>query len=161
MSYKTIIFSSGISIGVRRVSPMLMLDLRRKFPEPQPPLNKVVIDDVTTMEPNPSDPDYLLAKSNYEAEMEEKFRRVIVRRGVNYILTDEDKVEVAQVRQDYQDLTGDEIHLTDLEVFISYVAILSEEDLNLLINTVTGISQPTEEKVADHTALYKSDVPGS
>lgn len=158
MSYATIVFSSGINVGIRRVSPMLMLDLRRKFPEPQPPLNKVMLGDDEVMEPNPADPDYIRAVNDYNSDMEEKYRRMIIRRGVNYVLTEEDKVEVSQVRADFLDLTGEPLTGTDLEVFITYVAISDESDLELLIKSVTGVSQPTEEKIDEHSSTFKSDV---
>lgn len=161
MSYSTIVFSTGVNIGIRRVSPMLMLDLRRKFPEPLPPLNEVTLGDDKIMEANPADPDYVRALQNYNADMEEKYRRMIVRRGVNYVLTEADKVEVENVRKDFFDLTGEDLVGTDLEVFIAYIAIGSENDLELLIKAVTGVSQPTEEKIDDHSSNYKSDLPQS
>lgn len=157
MSNHTFVFSNGRSVGVRPVSPLLMMELRRKFPEPQPPLNEVDFGDGKKVkEPNVADPLYLAQKATYEVQMEERLRNLIIQRGVVYTLSAEDKAQVVELREFWKDTYDQVLAKNDTEVFVTCLLIESEEDLTNLFNAVLRRSQPTEAAVADFSATFPS-----
>lgn len=156
-SNPTFTFSSGLTVGIKRVSPLLMLALRRENPEPTPPMQEVTYgDDKKVLEANPADPKYIADLKAYEQAMEEKYRRLIILRGVNYVLNEDQKNEVRELRNFWLESYGKTLSGSDFEVFIAYLAIQSDSDFTNLFNAVTSRSQPTEAVVSDHLDNFRS-----
>ena len=141
--------SSGVSVMIRKVSPLLALEVQRSIPRPKPPTEKVILSSgEESLEPNWSHPDYETALQEYNLEVEEKTKKLLINRGVDLVLTEELKKEVKELRKYMKDEFGTDIALNDKEVYISYIAVESAKDFEALIGAVLGSSQPTEEEVA-------------
>lgn len=140
---------TGVTVSIRKVSPLLISEIQRKNPTPKPPLNKVMYGDDTRYEENPADPDYIKALEDHGTKLEQAIRRALIRFGVVYELTAEDVRRVNELREFWQTDEGEQLVGSDMEVFISYLAIGTFEDLNDLVEAVTRRSQPTEKAVAE------------
>lgn len=151
---------TGITVKIRKVSPLLLNEIQRKNQPPKPPMNEVKYGDETRLEPNPADPEYQKAVQQHELDLELKLRRALLRLGVFYELTAEDTRSVAELRQYWQEEYKEELPGTDLEVFISYIAIGSVEDLDELVQSITRRSRPTEEAIAEAQDRFPSEVSG-
>ena len=159
MTQKT--FSSGIVVDILRVSPLLIAQTRRNIPVPQPPVEVVDYGDgVKRKEKNPAHPDYVAALQEYQMEIESRVRRLLIRRAVKYAITDADREAVKLLREDYEATVGSKLEGDDLELFISYIAMPSTEDMEMLMNVSLALSVPTEEKVAEAAASFPGEVPG-
>ncbi len=137
---------SGIEIMIRKVSPLLIIDMQKEYPAPQPPLQEVKIGDLTRMEPNPDHPDYKRAMEAWNMENEERLRKLMVRQGVAFTLSEEQKQDVEALRETYRELYQKEIPYNDRDAYLFYVAIASPRDLQDLINAIMS-QNPTEESV--------------
>lgn len=152
---------SGIEVQIRRVSPLLALELQKKFPAPRPPRNKVTdMDGKETWEENYADPDYALTLNKYNADLEERMRRLVIMRGVVHTLTEEQKAQVDELRTFWKETYDEDLKGSDLEVFISYIAIGSDGDLGDLINTIMKRSQPTEGETKEVLNSFPDSVQG-
>lgn len=140
---KEISLSSGVTVTCVRVSPLLMQKLWRDFPEPKPPVAKVVIDGVEREEENPAHPDYERAMLEHKLSMETRLRRLFIDQGVKYNLTPEDLERVKDLRAFWKETFDRELDGNNLFVFISYIAIQSEKDFEAITEEVSGQSQPT------------------
>lgn len=152
---------TGITVSIRKVSPLLLNELRRRNPEPQPPKNLVDYGDgKKVLEENRADPDYMAALDKHAQELELKMRMLLIRWGVVYELTAQDLEQVKQLKEFWQTEYQQELEGTDLEVFISYIAIGTVEDLEELTNAIMRRSQPTPAAEGEAAQRYKSPVPG-
>ena len=139
---------SGIEVRIRKVSPLLALEVQRSIKKPQPPLEKVILaSGEESMEPNPSHPDHQEALRAYNLEVEDKTKRLLLNRGIDIVMTDEMKAEVKELRDYMEEEFDSALSVTDKEVYVSYIAIASAKDFESLIQAVLGASQPTEEAV--------------
>ena len=75
---------TGITVKIRKVSPLLLNEIQRKNQPPKPPMNEVKYGDETRLEPNPADPEYQKAVQQHELDLELKLRRALLRLGVFY-----------------------------------------------------------------------------
>jgi hypothetical protein len=80
---------------------------------------------------------------------------MIIKRGVEVSLTEEQKKEVAELRDFYQTEYGKTLHGDDKVVWVSYIAIQSDKDMTDLINAILRSSQPTEAAVANATQSFQ------
>lgn len=138
---------TGITIKIRKVSPLLAMELTRAFPAPTPPMQEVKIGDEVRMEPNPAHPDYLKAQAQYQADFESKMRKLIIDRGVVIELDEAQQAEVKELREYWQESYGIALPGNDREVYISYIALGTDVDLTELIDAIMRRSQPTESGV--------------
>lgn len=139
---------TGISVKIKKVSPLLVMEVQKALKTPVPPMQEVDYGDgKKKLEPNEASPEYQKALEAYNIEVEQAVRKLIIRRGVIFDLTDEQKEEVRELRQFWKDNYKTELDGTDVEIFISYIAIGSPEDLQELIQAVMQRSQPTEEVI--------------
>lgn len=151
---------TGITVSIRKVSPLLLAAIQRKHAPPKPPLNKIEIDGVVTYEENQADPDYLLAVQRNAEETELALRKALIRFGVYYEMTAEDVRQVTELREFWKEAQGIELEGSDLEIFISYVAIGTVEDLGELMEAVTRRSMPTEAAIAEAVDRFPAEVEG-
>lgn len=150
---------TGVQVLIRKVSPLLAVTLQQKFPSPTPPMEEVDYGDGKKhYEPNPTHPDYLEALKRYDEENEKRMRTLLLKRGVEIEMTDEAKEEVAALRGFMKDEFGKTLDEDDKMVYISYIAIGSDKDLEELLSAVMRRSQPTEEVVEQAQEAFKSKV---
>lgn len=142
---------TGITVGIRRVSPLLMLKLRERYPAPKPPMQEVDYGDgKKRLEPNPAHPDYIASMAAYDEDMERRARDLLIRRGVVVEWTDEQKAELEEVKAWWLASYGEELSGDDVVNYVSYVAIGSDSDLVDLVDALVKRSQPTEEAVKEN-----------
>lgn len=149
---------TGETIGIRKVSPMIIIRLREDFPPPTPPMQKVKIGDEEVLEANPAHPDYQIALEKYNQELELMVRKLVIRRGVIIEWTEERREAVKEFRKFYQDTYQKKLTESDEEVFIYYVCVGSDLDVQELITAILRRSQPTEEGVKDAAARFPGAV---
>lgn len=147
---------TGATFQIRKVSPLLLLKLRDKFPPPVPPQQEVDYGDgVKRLEANPAHPEYVKAQADYDQMMELKARELMVRRGVIIDWTEERQAEYQEFA-DWWQATYDEPLDGDRNFnYIYYIAIGSDSDLEELITALVRRSQPTEEAVKAATARFQ------
>lgn len=149
---------TGITIQIRKVSPLLAVDVDASIPRPTPPLNKVDYGDGRgeVMEPNLSDPSYLKALEARQTEVGMAVIRATILRSV-IINGAEWKDEVEEYRKFIQETTGAPLaEANDLYVYITRICTGSQDDLNDLITAITTRSQPTPEEIAKAKDSFRS-----
>lgn len=140
---------SGITVKIRKVSPMIATDVARAFPDPNPPAQLVDYGEPKgkVLEANYSDPDYLKAKKANQEKMLEAIQRVYVLRGV-VVEGDDWKEEVKEYREFMKEQTGVPVdEPSDLVVYVLRICVGSDGDLEDLLNAITRRSQPTPKEV--------------
>lgn len=151
---------TGISVKIRKVSPMLVADIEASIPHPQPPEQIVDYGEPKgkVKEKNLSDPVYLAAMNERVTLVYQAWRTALIRRGV--VLEGEDwKQEVAEYRQFIQDQTGHPLDEPDDRlVYILRICIGTIEDQDELINAITRRSQPTEAAIEEAKASFPGQV---
>lgn len=159
--------TSGFTIKIRRLSPFAVNDLQaaiqKEYPRPEPPVNLVDYGDGKQVaEPNTADPHYSERLQAHETfitqEIATRFTKVLTSRAIE---CEVDADEVAEIRRDMAAVgvtfDGD----SDKEIYVRYVLIQSEQDMDLLRDTVLSRSQPTEAAIADNVTAFRGDVSGS
>lgn len=138
---------TGVTVLIRKVSPLLAMELQRSFPPPPPPMNKVDFGDgVIREEPNEADPAYLKKLSEYNQEFELKIRRMLIKRGVVLEITEEMKVQIEELREFWHDEYGIDFPESDDKLaYVWYIAIGTDQDLRELLDAIMRRSQPTQE----------------
>lgn len=152
---------TGITVRIRKVSPLLMMRLEEKFPRPQPPKNKVVLDGREIWEDNPADPDFAEEVRRYEIEHNARLQHLLIRRGVDYEMRPEDIKAVEELRQFWKEEYNDELPGDDREVFVAYIAIGSLEDMNELTEKILNRIQPTEKTLEAAEDRFRAEVQGA
>lgn len=138
---------TGVTVLIRKVSPLLAMELQRVFPPPDPPMNKVDFGDgESRMEPNEADPAYLKQLQDYNQDFELKIRRMLIKRGVIVEITDTIKAQVQELREFWQEEYGiDFPEADDKLAYIWYIAVGTDQDLKELLQAIMRRSQPTQE----------------
>jgi len=140
---------TGITVKIRKISPMLAADVAAAIPEPLPPEQLVDYGEPRgkVSERNYSDPGYLLKKSIRNQEVFRALQRVMILRSV-FVEGDEWLKEVQEYRDFIQKHTGKPLdEPEDLVVYVLRICVGSEEDLGDLLTVITKRSQPTGEAV--------------
>jgi len=152
----------GYQVQIRKVSPLLVMEVQRGFPPPEPPMQEVDYGDgKKKLEPNAAHPSHLKAMKAYDTELELRVRRAMIQFGVVYTLTDDDKQRLKEIRDYWAENKMGELEKNDLVAFISYVAIGSPDDMNELIETIMRRSQPTEMAVKQAAELFPDTIQGT
>lgn len=154
------IADTGITVGIRKVSPMIKDDLdivlRKEFPEPKPP---IVTTEMGTEE-NAADPDYAKALAKWSIEhmerLSERLLRVAIQRAIE---VEVDHEAVAELREQMH-AVGVELDPDDKYVYVSRICCGTWDDLNELSNAVFRRSMPSREAVEAHKATFPGDVQG-
>jgi len=152
---------SECELTIRKVSPMLAMEVNRIFPVPQPPQQEVDYGDgKKRLEANLAHPDYQAALLKRDENIQKKMQSLIFKRGIAMVLTDEQKQEVADLRKYWKDDMGEELDGDDLFVWVSYIAIEDEKDMTGLMNAIMSVSQPTQEAIEKAKDMFPSTVQG-
>lgn len=140
---------TGISIKIRKVSPMLAADVAASIPEPLPPEQEVDYGEPRgkVMERNFSDPAYQADLATHRQKIFQALQRVIILRAV-VVEGEEWKKDVQEYRDFILQATGKPLdEPEDLIVYVLRVCVGSEDDLTDLLTTITHRSQPTQEAI--------------
>lgn len=150
---------SGVEVKIRKVSPLLALEVQRSIKKPEPPMETVILaSGEESQEPNRSHPDYEKALRDYNIEVEEKTKKLLINRGVVITMTEEMKQDVKDLRAYMEDEMDTQLPVNDKEAYISYIAIASAKDFETLIHAVLGASQPTQEAVEEAKESFQGEV---
>ena len=149
---------TGISIKIRKISPMLAADVAAAMPDPLPPEQEVDYGEPKgkVLERNYSDPAYLQAKADHQRKIFQALQRVMILRSVHPM--DENWMESVKEYRDFiQKTTGAPLdEPEDLVVYVLRVCVGSEDDLTDFLTAVTRRSQPTQEEVERAKASFRS-----
>lgn len=151
--------SSGESCFIRPVPVMLVREVERSIPRPEPPAQEVENPDGTKrLEFNRSHPDYIAALYERGERVQEAMTRLVLKRGVVVTLSDEQREDVRQLRAEMKHDFGIEWDESDEAVWVKYVACQSPNDLAALIRTVTARSVPSDPKSANGSMSSASPI---
>jgi hypothetical protein len=153
---------TGITVKIKKISPMLAADITEAMPAPQPPLNEVDYGEPKgkVLERNYSDPSYMDALIKHQLKINEVWRRVMILRGV-VVEGDDWRKEVEEYRKFIAKQTG--AHMTepeDLVVYVLRICVGSDEDLAEMITAITRRSQPTQESVESAKQSFRGEIQG-
>jgi hypothetical protein len=158
---------SGITVAYRRLGPFTLDQLnktiRKERPAPEPPLNTVDFGDGKPVaEPNLADPDYERARAEYETWVQGEAGQRLVEMVITYAVEPLtiDAAAVAQYRS-MAERFGLLCEGDDRDVYVRYVAITTQEDLQEIVQTVVSRSQPTGEAIQAAVASFPANVPGA
>jgi hypothetical protein len=145
---------TGISVKVRKVSPFLVNNLRKIYPQPKPPMQEVDYGDgKKVMEANEAHPDYAQTLDEYNNMFMDKLQRLLIVRGVECKV---DQEAVDSLKEFWKTEYGKELEGSDKEIYIIYICAGTKDDLDDLTNAILTRSQPTKEA----TELAKVSFPG-
>ena len=138
---------TGKSVKIRKVSPMVAVDIEKSIPRPKPPMNTVDYGNGPVQEANYSDPGYMNALEERQAEVGFASLRATIMRGV-VVEGDEWKDEVLEYRKFIFETTEKELEeKSDLIVYIMRICMGTQEDMNDLLLAISTRSQPTQEVI--------------
>jgi hypothetical protein len=146
---------TGVKVLIKKVSPLLVVELQKAFPPPAPPQQEVEIGGEIVIESNPAHPDYVATMNEYNREFEMRVRRLLIKRGVE--IPGENKEwqeEVAELREFWREEYAKELEGDDKMLYISYIAVGTDGDLTDLLGAIMQRSQPTEAAVAAAKASF-------
>lgn len=141
---------TGIKILIRKVSPMLGNELRKAFPPPKPPIQEVEVDGEKVRESNPAHPDYVAAMNAYNQEMEVRMRRLLIKRGVEYLPDQEAEAltQVDELRKSWMEDYGQPLdEPSDKVVYIWFIAAGTDKGIEEITSAILSRSQPSQEDV--------------
>lgn len=153
--------TTGIKIFIDKVSQILIAKVQSKYTTPPAPVVEVELNGKIVKESNPADPDYQITLLNHNLMLEEKMRKLVISQGVVHQLNPDEKKKVDSIRSFYKESENEDLEGNDLEVFVSYVCIITPEDLNHFLEAVTGISQPSHKSDSGGDLAVPSDVSGT
>jgi hypothetical protein len=139
--------SSGESCFIRPVPSLLIREVEQSIPRPEPPAQEVEGPDGTKrMERNTAHPDYVAALAARRDRVQEAMTKLVIKRGVRVTLTDEQRAEVRQLREEMQADFDLALAGTDEELWVKYIAASDPQDIARLINAVAARSVPSDPK---------------
>lgn len=145
--------STGITVGIRKVSPFTLAAVQKSVPVPTPPLAPGV---GGAMEPNESDPDYQAALQAHAVLRGEKITQALLQLGLEVAI---DQAALDAFKADMAAL-GVALEGDDKQLYIRHIAIGTPEDMNAISQAVTRTTMPTEEAVGESLATFSGDVSG-
>lgn len=151
---------TGIVILIRKVSPMLGNELRKAFPPPTPPVQQVEIDGQMVDEPNPAHPDYQKALNDYNQETEVRMRRLLIKRGIEFvddIQAKEASKQVEELRKSWKEDFGKELdESNDKVAFVWFIAAGTDKGIEEITQAIMTRSQPSQEDVELARVAFRS-----
>lgn len=162
---------SGITIRIRKVSPLLRDDidaqLRLEFPSPEIPMarrNYGTEDEPDWIdEPNPFDPVYKEEQKKWLVQhanrVGDKLLWVAVRRGIELQLDEEMKAEVDSIREDFK-LIGVDLDPDDKFVYVTRICLQTLDELRELHDVIFSQARPSREVIEALKATFPSEVQG-
>jgi hypothetical protein len=148
---------TGITIKIKKISPMLAADVSAAMPEPLPPEQEVDYGEPRgkVMERNYSDPNYQSLVIEHRRKLYATLQRAMILRSVT-VDGDDWKEDVKEYKSFIQSQTGGLVdEENDLVLYVTRVCVGSQADLNDLMAAITRRSQPTEEAVTAAKADFR------
>jgi hypothetical protein len=140
---------TGITVKIRKVSPMLAADVNASMPDPLPPEQEVDYGEPRgkVMERNYGDPQYADDLAKHRQKVFQALQRVMVKRAV--IVEGAEWLEaVKEYRGFILQETGAPLdEPDDLLVYVMRVCVGTQEDMMELLEAITKRSQPTQEAI--------------
>lgn len=106
-----------------------------------------------------------IAHPNYDREINawnQRIRTIVTEKLILYAVanepTDDDMVQVDITRGKMGDLVE---NLTDIEVFIFFVLIQSQEDFEVLSEAIGELTSPTEAQITDNVQKFQRKTAGA
>lgn len=155
------VFENGEQVLVRRISPFTVMDARDAIDKPIPPMQKVSYGDSETLEANYGHPDYLAAMKAYNEKVNKVARDLMIKRGVVIHLDDEQKAQVQELREFWLEEYKKTLNGSDDFLYVAHFCFSSENDMNRLVEAISGMSQPTKAEVDKAAESFPGDIPGS
>ncbi len=160
MAAKTVTLSTGAVFKIRQVSPMLVSDLTRRYPEPKVPMIK--IEGKARSEPNPSDPDYIEAHEEWKHKMIAVAYDALVMFGTELVSLPEGLPgPESDEWVENMSLLGYEPDLSHPKrrylAWVKYVAATNDEDVARLNGQVVAESGTPEEEVTKAAESFPGD----
>lgn len=152
----TFTFENGVTVELRRVSPLTIQEFGNSFPEPKPPKQTVDYGQGPVVEENRSHPGYLKEMAEHTFSVTRKMMDFTLWRGVK---CDVDHAAVEEVRRDAT-MFGGSLEGDDKLIYIKHVLVSTSEELGRLRDAILSQGQPTEAAIAEKQAGLKSDVQG-
>lgn len=156
---------TGVELLIKKVSPFILTEIRRKNPAPTPPI--VTVNYGTETEPdtreeeNPNDPAYIASLREYGVKIQTIVQSIILELGVVITLTDEMKEELRETREINKRATGHDLEeKNDKLAYILYCALGTPNDVTELVEAITSRSVPQAEGVSAYRDSFRSDVQG-
>jgi hypothetical protein len=143
-----VIKDTNTNVFIRKVSPFLLNEVSKQFPQPDPPENIVDYGDGKKVsEPNPSDPEYKLKLNKWNQDVSFATQELMIERGVEIELGEDEKKEVADLRAYWIEKFNKKLEGGDKFIYVTMIAIGTDKDLEDLLIAITRRSQPTEEAI--------------
>ena len=143
-----VIESTGVSVFIRPIPPMLLRAVDKGIPMPDIPMETIEAPDGTTyQERNRNHPAYVEALAERSRRVSEGIADLVIERGVVFELTDAQRGEVEELRTFMRESMGVELEANTRTVYLKHIAIAMPQDLRDLIQSVSGRSVPTNPKL--------------
>jgi len=151
--------SSGITVRLRAVAPLLAQRVVASFPPPEPPMVRVTVGDTEMLEPNPADPAHAQALARHNQRVNERILDTCILFGVVDDLDLDARAAVAAMRRSLRAVGLDAVDEDDRLIYIKYVAILDPQEGGAFVAAV--LQAPSEAAVQRHAAAFRGPVPGA
>lgn len=153
----TYTFRNGVKATIRPVSPFTIQAIEQSVPKPQPPMQTVELaSGEKAEEPNPLHPDYGRALNERRQLVMQRQSDAMFRLGVD---VEVDARAVAEFREIAKDM-GMELDANDKLVYIKHLLIGTAAEMREVIQMISGMTLPSEEKIAAAADAFKSDAVG-
>lgn len=143
-------------VNIRKVSPMLAREVANLHKQPTPPMQEVTYPDGhKEQEANEANPQYQEALQAHREQMITEVQKLTIERGVIVELNDDDKKEVAELREFYKTEYGQELKGSDKYIFVAHICIGTVEDLTDLVKAITRRSNASVEGTAEALKTFQ------
>ena len=156
---KTVTLSTGVTVMPTTVSRLLIADAVKRVKRPKPPT--IYIESKGRHEENETDPEYIEAVEQYEADMADILFNLLILRGMKVVHVPE-SVPSLESEEWIEDLKflGIEVPQSPRARFVAwvkYIAAPEEEDLTFLANKLRGTVGVPDAEVSSAADGFQSD----
>ena len=160
--------SSEVTVGIRRLGPFTMDEIRKKLLKdrkpPKPPVVTVPIGEMAVMMPeeHPDDPTYKREKAEYDVWLQTTVAEHMLNLMINYCIVCDVEPEVVEEKRGMLAMIDPAINdeYSDREIYIRYYLLGTPTELQEVQQFILGQSMPTPEAVQAHIDTFPSDVSG-
>ena len=168
---------SGVKVVYKRVSPFIGAEIRAETQRNRPSLPTRIVDEEGplkgTVEEIPPTPEYIEELRRWEQKSNEFLMRFQIKRAIVEILEPDDwreQVEEYRLERELyiEEMTKlnatfkvDPLPEDDVLVFITYIAMATQDDMNEFVRAVSTRSIATDETVAGVKDSFRTSLQGS
>lgn len=139
---------SGVSLFIRPLAPMLLKQVAKAYPEPEPPRERIErVDGSWYEEDNRAHPDYLSALEAREQKINDMISDLCIELGTLITLSDAQKAEIQSYRDAVKRITGIEQEGAIEVAYLKYIALANASDLRDLLRAILSLMRPDEKKL--------------